>query len=339
MNASQKSWITLRRSCSLMLLLVSGCSTQNSNLNPDSDPVTATTLQQQAQVAQNTETPFKALPPNAVQPGFLVEVSDINDKGINGKFRIDFDGKLKLSYNIEIETTGLTEAELRNKIINAYATFLKSVASIHVSLIQKKLWIDLRGLVVKPGRYLVEPESSLDEVLNAAGGIKQNAQAEYLQIQGREGTTAFSLTDYYDTGNGNRIPPFEGGMVLFAQRKSDLSPAMLRSTHPVIQMLGEVKTPGEVPFRSEEDFLYYVTKAGGPSSVADLSKIEVIRTIAGKRRSTFYNWEDSHQLAKLEPSDIVVIHSNQPTPFEKALQSGAAIGAVLSAIGILIIAL
>ena len=32
---------------------------------------------------------------------------------------------------------------------------------------------------------------------------------------------AVSLSDYYDSGNSDLIPPWEGGDILFVQRKSE----------------------------------------------------------------------------------------------------------------------
>ena len=327
-NAFQKTGV-------FFLLLLAACSSPPPTLGED--PLAASALQNS--VTESANKPLSPPASGAIQPGFLYEISEINDRGMGGKFRVDFDGKLRLSYNVVIDTEGLQESSLREKVIESFKPFLKSVNSIHVALTQRKIWLDLRGLVAKPGRYLADPEASLDEVLNMAGGIPANSQAEYLQIQKKDEAMAISLTDYYDTGNASRIPKLQGGEVLFVQRKNDLSTAMLSASHPVIEMLGEVKAPGEIPFRGDEDFLYYLTKSGGPSAVADLSKIEVIRLINGKRVSATYNWEQSHQITRLFPRDIVVIHATQQTPLERALQSGAAIGAILSAIGILIIAL
>jgi len=279
------------------------------------------------------------LRPDAVQPGYLWEISSLADKGINGKFRVDFDGKLRLAYGIVIDSDGLNDTQMRDKIVESFRPFLKSTGEIHVALVQKKLWIDVRGLVSKPGRFLVDPSSSLDEVLTQAGGIVPQSQAEYVQIQQKSGPMAVSLSDYYDSGNSDLIPPWEGGDILFVQRKSEVSAALASASHPVIEMMGEVKTPGEIPFKGQADFLYYLTRSGGPSSVADLSKIEVIRWVNGKRKSQVYDWDQSHEITRLEPNDIVVVHSNQPTKFERGLQSATGIAAILSAIGILIIAL
>jgi hypothetical protein len=281
--------------------------------------------------------------PNSVQPGYEYEVSSPSDGGINGKFRVEFEGKLRLAYNVVIDTTGLSESELRAKVINAYRPYLKNADSTRVVLAQRKLWVDIRGLVVKPGRYLIGADASLDEILNQAGSLQVNGQAEYVQVQlpnqNDVPVPPISLKEYYDTGNSSLIPKWQGGSVLFVQRKNEVTNTLTSTSHPAIQIYGEVRNPGELTYRDDADFLYYLTKAGGPSPVADLTKIDVIRWVSGHRQNTRYNWEESHQLTHLEPNDLVVIQSNQLTPFEKAMQAAGGLGGILSAIGILIIAL
>lgn len=279
-----------------------------------------------------------AIRPDAVQPGYLWEISNPTDKGINGKYRVDFDGKLRLAYGIVVDTNNLSESELKAKVAEAFRPFLKAADRTRVYLGQRKIWVDVRGLVNKPGKFLVDPDESLDAVLAQAGGVTPNSQAEYVQIQQKGGAAAVSLADYYDTGNSTLLPVLQGGTIFFVQRKNEVSAALASASHPIVQVYGEVKTPGELAYRSNADFLYYLTRAGGPTSVADLGKIEVIRWVDGKRKSEVYNWNESHELASLQPQDLVILHSNQPTLVERTLQSAAGLAAILSAIGILVIA-
>ena len=98
-----------------------------------------------------------SLRPDAVQPGYLWEISSLADKGINGKFRVDFDGKLRLAYGIVIDSDGLNDTQMKDKIVESFRPFLKSTGEIHVALVQKKLWIDVRGLVSKPDDFSSTP--------------------------------------------------------------------------------------------------------------------------------------------------------------------------------------
>ncbi len=334
MNAPKKQAPVHHKLAVVFLCLLSACA---AHTIPKDDPLAMAGDPNQNPV--EVSKPIPVAPPGSIQPGYLYEISQINDKSMGGRFRVDFDGKLRLPYNVVIDTSVLPETELRGKVVDAYRPFLKSVESIHVSLIQRKLWLDVRGLVTKAGRYLVDSTASFDEVLSLAGGIKPESKAEYLRIQKNEEGTSVDLAEYYETGNSSKIPAWQGGEILFIHRKGDLSEDLINTAHPVVQMLGEVKIPGEVPYKSGEDFLYYVTKAGGPSSVANYSEVEVIRMINGKRVSATYNWEQSRQLTKLFPKDIVVIHATQQTPIERFILSAAGIAAVISAIAVMIIAL
>ncbi len=335
----------------ICMFFVSGCATapsQEESGSTSDTPAAAQTGNPKLNTqAQGSPEEFDQNKPNGdpsqdadrVRPGYLYEVSNLNDPGLNGKYRVDFDGKIKLPYGVVLDTTGLKEQDLKSKVIEAFKPFLKSAASTHLALNQKKLWVDIRGLVNKAGRYLIDPEASIDETLNQAGSLVQNSQAEYLKIQSPSGVTVFSLTDYYNNGNLNDLPHWQGGEILFVQRKSDISISLLNSSHPNVQVFGEVKTPGELPYRRDADLLYYIIKAGGPSTLAELSKIEIVRWENGKRMSQTYDWEQVKSVSHLEAGDLVMVHAIKQTKLERLIQSFSGIATVISGIAILIIAL
>jgi protein involved in polysaccharide export with SLBB domain len=276
--------------------------------------------------------------PNVIQPGFEFELSHPTDKGMRGKFRVDADGKLRLPYGVVLDVTSLTPPELQERVASAYSSYLKHASDVTITLVQKKYWIDVRGLVNKPGHYLIEPKASIDEILSLAGGIIPNSQAEYVQIQQKDSTRAVRLSDYYDSGNSSLFPPWQGGDIIFVQRNNEISFADYGEKN-VIQVLGEVKSPGDVPYRPRADFLYYLGKTGGPAADANLGEIELIRWQNGHRKSASYDWAQSHSMAALQPGDMIIVHANQQTHFERTLQSASGIAGVLSAIAVLIIAL
>ncbi len=51
-----------------------------------------------------------------VQPGFLFEIKNMEDRKLNGRFRVDFDGSLKLPYDVNIQTEDRRASEVKSKI-------------------------------------------------------------------------------------------------------------------------------------------------------------------------------------------------------------------------------
>src|SRR3990167_1314486 len=49
-------------------------------------------------------------------PGFLVRLSSLKDEKLNGQYRINADGLLKLPYNIRLQTAGMDEKALRSAV-------------------------------------------------------------------------------------------------------------------------------------------------------------------------------------------------------------------------------
>ena len=278
--------------------------------------------------------------PLAVQPGFLVEMSQLEDKKLNGNFRIDFDGNLKLPYNVTIKTTNLKPDALSEKIVSSYRPYLKTVESLKISVQQKRIEVEIKGLVNKPGRVLVSNGASLDEILAAAGGLLQGSQAEFAQFQSsRAKPVLVDLNKYYDTGDASIVPVVHGGDSVFFQRRLAVNGAPVEGANAKIRIIGEVKAPGQFAVRRDSDFVQYLTDAGGPTTAADLTKIEIIRVINGQRKSAVYEWEEARRLVSLRDNDVILIHAIKQTPTERTLQNAGSLAAILSAIGVLIIAL
>ena len=118
-------------------------------------------------------------------PGYQIEIKCLEDQVVNGIFTIQADGVLKLPYEVKIDTSGLKLSSLKSELVNSYKKYLTN-PKIDVSIFKKEYYVDVRGLVQKPGQYLVKEDSSLDFLISQAGGLlagtEKNAAAEYVKI-------------------------------------------------------------------------------------------------------------------------------------------------------------
>jgi protein involved in polysaccharide export with SLBB domain len=259
---------------------------------------------------------------------------------LNGSFRIGFDGFLILPYGVHVKAQGLSIEQLRSSVVEAYRAYLKSPETLHISLADKKIEVEVRGLVNKPGRHVLSPDAAIDEILAEAGGLLPNSQAEFARFQGSDGTSVLlNLTQYYDTGDVSMVPSVHGGDTIFFQRSAAMSGDMLEGSSPKIRIMGEVKTPGQFAYRASANMVDYMAMAGGPTAVADMDEIEVLHSDNGVITSQMYKWDQAKTIASLRENDTVLIHAVQQTWLERRLQSFTGIATILSAIGILIIAL
>lgn len=250
---------------------------------------------------------------DVIAPGFEVAVSILEDSNFNGRYRVDFDGALHLPYDVTVQAKDKSERELEQDIQSAVAYLFRSPPSVTVRVSDRAYSIDVQGLVQKPGRYLVHRESSLDELIGKAGGLQSARDGQglpqYVRIESLGKSAALKLSDYY-SGRIDGAREWMGGDVVFFQSDPVQGPGGgALTTETAIQVLGEVREPGEYHFANGENFLYYLAKAGGPTENADLARIEVIRSFGNRRLSKQIDLNRVTTFPDIEDGDLVLIHS------------------------------
>jgi polysaccharide export outer membrane protein len=267
-----------------------------------------------------------------ILPGYLLTMSYAEDSKLNGEFRVELNGDLVLPYDITINTSGLTLSELKKKLTDLYRPYFKTSSEIQLNVKEKHIWLDVRGLVDKPGLYLVEPGSSLDYVIGLAGGLSKEPIPLYVRIQKGSKAFTFDLSQYYNQGgNSTQILGWLGGEVLFFQKES--APIAGESAYQKpIYMLGEVRRPGEYAFNSGTDYVDAMVQAGGFTERANPEHIEVIRQIDGKRSVANFSWGDFQNAPALQQGDIVMVFSDRTTKVEKRTSMFVGILSAIAAI-------
>jgi protein involved in polysaccharide export with SLBB domain len=336
-----------------VLALISGCSTagrraaSSENAEPSAvetsnpaslevvDPAAAPTEDSGISVAEPEERP------NSLAPGFLIRLAHQEDRDLNGTFRIDFDGMINLPYNVSFHAQGLTMDEFRQKVNEAYKPFYKSGIRLTADLVEKAYFVDLRGLIKKPGRYKVKGDASLDEVISLGDGFPTGSenQPRFLKISRGESSRMINLDDYYKSGSLKASTSWHGGEVLFFQKEGMASEPASLETGNQVQVLGELKKPGEYGHRPGADVYFYMAEAGGPTRDTDFDKIQIYRGPLGKRVMMEFALDEPDKVPPIKSGDILVFRSDNPSKFQKSMGTAANIASVVTAIALLIIAL
>lgn len=261
--------------------------------------------------AQNpTQVNWKTRPAKEIAPGYLIRIRCDEDEKLNGDFRVAFDGTVALPYGVLLDTAGLEVRDFNSRLTQEYRRFFKTAPSIQVAVVEKKYWVDVRGLVQKAGKYLVGSESSLDEIIAKAGALRtgEGPTAEFVKIDQLGTSATLKLSDYYRGVADALIPQWQGGEIVFFQSEGIAGSPVTPVTESNIQLLGQVSAPGEYRIKPGADFLYYLIKAGGPADGANLEHIEVIRIENAKRKSISFSLEDIEDLPDIRSGDIVMVH-------------------------------
>src|SRR5690554_4174760 len=147
-------------------------------------------------------------------PGHLFSIYHPSDEKLKGRFRVDFQGALRLPYDVRINVKGLTFRELREEVLNRYAKFFqRGVENVDFKLLRRDYLVEVRGFVKNSGRYYVSRNEGIDKVIDKAGGLKGSmAETFYKAALDQQGTSyAISLNQFYQDSERANAFTWTGG--------------------------------------------------------------------------------------------------------------------------------
>lgn len=277
----------------------------------------------------------KIVSSSTIAPGFTIHVDHPADAKITGDYEVDFYGNIKMPYKVTVSAAGLTPDALASRISSAYRSFYKVSSGVNVEVRKRLYYVEARGEVQKPGRYLVRLDSSLEEVVAEAGGFAGSTQGgqgasapkpEFLRIERPDfkvenaapKVSWFQLSDYFNRYDTEPEFLWRGGESLVFQKTAPPE-ANIRARWQTITVLGEVREPKEHPMLPNADLLTYLSRSGGPTASADLESIEIIRR--GSDDVDSVSLSEGRGRTELAGGDIVMVRAidNRPTTVDRTL--------------------
>jgi protein involved in polysaccharide export with SLBB domain len=256
-----------------------------------------------------------------------------DDAKISGTYTIGPEGTLKLPYSVTIQTSGLTLAEVRREVIKGYKKYLTS-PKISVSIGKRQYYVDVRGLVQKPGKYLVKSDSSLDFIISQAGGLlqgqDQSASAKFARIEQLGVSKLVRLRDYF-SGREDLVPAWQGGETVFLQSEMGGNGISRSNGRTYVQMLGQVRQPGEYA-HTGDDFYSYLELAGGPTDRADLNSVTLLRSTGEGRKPIQFQGLAGGKLPEIRAGDTIIVSADNPSNFEKGTRVVGGVTGIISAL-------
>lgn len=261
--------------------------------------------------------------------GFLVKIECFQDPAISGSYRISEDGTLKLPYQVQLKAAGMTASQLQQELVQQYREFFRGPPRINASIEERKFYVDVQGLVNQPGKFLVSDGSSLDELVSQAGGLQRGydgkPSALFVRISQAEASRIIRLSDYY-AGANIELPSWYGGDKVFFQAEGDPNSGPLSYNPQAVQILGQVRNPGEYSYRENGDLFYYIGQAGGLTDRADLNNLMLVRTSGDRRLAYNFTMEQIQYLPQIGRGDILFVHADNLGSAEKTTRVLSEIG-------------
>jgi len=204
----------------------------------------------------------------------LLEISVFEIPDLNRTVRVSTKGTISLPLLGEIKVAGLTPAELESRLRDELgrrylqdpqvSVFVKEHGSSKVSVL---------GAVGKPGVYEMVGPRTLLQILSQAGGLTDDAAAEFYLIRGAASGKTERIPIHVQDLMAHRNPalnvPIQSGDIISVPIEQDI----------YIYVDGAVKKPGRVdhPASRSITLLQAIAKAGGTTDRANVKEIQVLR--------------------------------------------------------------
>ena len=324
----------------LCLLLTVGCASKSKN--PEYEKLNQIETRIKRKMDTSRTRSVKAIPQFEEQkalmaPGFLFSLSHPTDSKLQGRFRANTEGLLVLPYGVRLNVTGLTFPELKAQVQKSYSSFFQRGAeNVNFKLELREYWIEVRGLVKKPGRYLVGRKESLDKVLDLAGGLIGSIKQDLYTLTLKQSKISYSvsLNQYYEE---NALGPFftwTGGDVLFINTSTDVS-----DSESTVEILGGVANPGKTLYQEDYNIFHYLAKRGGTLPNLGYEEVFLIRKGDKGLERIRFDLTEMDQIPVIKPGDTLFLTADRRTVVDKMWERASQISGFLATIAIFIIAL
>ena len=172
------------------------------------------------------------------------------------------DGRINY-FGGEFDVAGATVTTV-NQLIRMFLVRDNHVSNpvVMVSLVLQKNGVFVGGAVKTPGRYVISPETDIDlyRAIALAGGMGENADRQSVQLI-RKDTTQKVETYDLSTNSPYRNIRVNINDLVFVMRLS------------VVEVQGQVQTPGKIFVRGAIGVGHALARAGGPAQEADLTTV------------------------------------------------------------------
>ncbi len=235
----------------------------------------------------------------------VIAVSVLDNRDLDAVASVNPGGKIALPLVGEMQAAGLTAAELTQRLTREYAKSVKSpVVTVSLREVNSNRFY-LVGRVPRPGMYTSRSEVTLLQAISMAGGILDGVD----------------LAQAYVARGKERVPVDfvrlmrQGDLTQNITLNPDDTIVLPDNPQHVVYVMGEVRTPGMLPFVKERGWT--ATKAvaavGGFTQYASRGRSYIIREDGNRKITIPIDFNDlmkNPELGKdvpLSPGDILVV--------------------------------
>ncbi|MGO8858697.1 MAG: SLBB domain-containing protein [Steroidobacteraceae bacterium] len=227
-----------------------------------------------------TDNPVAKAPLLQLGPGDSVNIQVYGQPDLSTTVYVADDGTVSIPLAGKVQVAGVSPAEASGRIETALKS-AKILVDPHVSITvtqSRSQRVSVLGQVGTPGRYPIESNTSILDLLAQAGGISANgSDIVYILRQDKNGKEVRYPVDLKGLANGSGAVPaltLQGGDSVFVPKAEQFS------------IYGEVTTPGRYRVEPEMTVIEAIARAGGITLRGSQRRVEIKRKQANGTYST-----------------------------------------------------
>lgn len=252
--------------------------------------------------------------------GDMVQITVMDELELSGLFRVSSLGKISYPYLGNIDVKGMTVEDL-----NWYLTaklkedyLVNPIVTVSVEEYKSKK-VFIQGEVDKPGVYYLREKSGVLNLLLEAGGTTEDASEEIVILRSTEISDEDSAEEFEQikvnlrellSGNMAQNVTIQRGDIIYI---ANASGGQFKTEGRFINIMGEVKNPGNYDYRLGFTVLNAILEAGGFTEYAAKNKVKVIKKSGDKQKIVIAKLDDLIKKGKMEedillnPGDLIIV--------------------------------
>lgn len=224
-----------------------------------------------------------------LRSGDVLTIRLPGEEAFDKSFQVSTDGAIVLPEAGDIDVQGLTLDQARKRIRSALSVIYRDLERLDVVLEDRRLLVQVLGFVKEPGLVDLDPRANIQTAIKSAGGLRQGAQLDRLQLRRGEQVVVFNYKEYLDTGSLAILPGLEPMDVVFVPASPLIGNVQVEfdartltsagdsaEDGTAITVFGEVANPGTFAFKPGQSVVDMIMRAGGVTRYAGVEKIRIM---------------------------------------------------------------
>jgi len=252
--------------------------------------------------------------------GDMVQITVMDELELSGLFRVSSLGKISYPYLENIDVKGMTVEDLNwyltTKLKEDY--LVNPIVTVSVKEYKSKK-VFIQGEVDKPGVYYLREKSGVLNLLLEAGGTTEDASEEIVILRSTGIYDEDSAEEFEQikvnlrellSGSMTQNVEIQRGDIIYI---ANASGGQFKTEGRFINIMGEVKNPGNYDYRLGFTVLNAILEAGGFTEYAAKNKVKVIKKSGDKQKIVIAKLDDLIKKGKMEedillnPGDLIIV--------------------------------